>query len=82
MREIFRGRADERDAADVDLLDRLFERRFLARDRRLERIEVHDDRVDRGDAVTLGLVAVRGVSAIDEDAAEHARVERLHATVE
>ena len=37
----------ERGAADVDVLDRLGERGIGPGDRRLERIEVHDDQVDR-----------------------------------
>ncbi len=82
VREIFRSRTDERHAADIDLLDRFFERRTIARDRRFERIEIHDDDRDRRYAVLLRLGDVRSVIAIGENPAEHARMERLHATVE
>ncbi len=80
--EILRGRADERDAADVDLLDRFLQRRARLRDRLLERVEVDDDGRDRRDAVFLRLGQVSGVAAIGEDPAEDARVQRLHAAVE
>ena len=74
-------RADHRRPADVDVLDRLVERR-AARDRLAERVEVHDHEIDRDEA---GLPASpRGASAVGrpEEAAVDARVQRLDAPVE
>ena len=45
------GRADHAGPADIDVLDRLFERALGFRDRLLERVEVDADQVDRLDAV-------------------------------
>ena len=53
-----------------------------ARHRLLERIERHDDQVDRRDAVLLERGQVRGHVAAGQDAAVHLRVQRLHAPVE
>ncbi len=82
VRVVLRGRAQERRAADVDLLDRLRERRPAPRDGFLERVQVHDDEVDRSDAVRRGLAAVALLGAVEEDAAEELRVERLDAPAE
>ncbi len=43
---VLRRGADHRRAADVDVLDALLER-AAARQRRLERIEIHDEQIDR-----------------------------------
>ena len=48
---VLRRRAHHRRAADVDVLDRVLERAAGLRDRRLERVEVDDEQVDRRDAV-------------------------------
>ena len=55
VRVVLGGGAQERRAADVDLLDPLREGRGLARDGLLERVEVHHDDVDRPDPVLAGL---------------------------
>ena len=44
---ILGGAANQRGAADVDVLDGLFKAGVRSRDRRLERIQVHDHQVDR-----------------------------------
>ena len=82
VRVILRGRAQERRAADVDLLDCLAEGDVRPSDGLLERIEVHDDEVDRRDAVRGRLAAVVLRGPVEEDAAEDLRVERLHAAAE
>ena len=70
MVEVLRGCPDERDASDVDLLDRFLETRAFARDRLLEGIQVYHHHADRRDAVGRGFGHVRGVVAVGEDRAE------------
>ncbi len=72
--------ADHRRTADVDVLDDLVERR-AARDRLAERIEVHDDQIDRVEAGLLHLGPVLGRRP-PQDPAVDARVQRLHPPVE
>ncbi len=50
-------------------------------DRLLERIEVDDDQIDRGDAVRRHRLLVLRVAADGEDAAVDARLQRLHPPV-
>ena len=50
---VLRRRAHHRRAADVDVLDRVFERAAGLGDGGLERVEVDDQQVDRADAVLL-----------------------------
>src|ERR1044072_7697787 len=75
--EILRGGADHRGAADVDLLDGLFERDALAGDGLLEGVEVDDDYVDGADLVLRERARVVGVVADGEDAAVDVWMERL-----
>ena len=82
VREVLRRRADQRRAADVYLLDGLFERDAFAGHRLLEGVEVDDDHVNRLDAVLFEGAQVFGTLADGEDAAVYARVERLDATVQ
>ncbi len=82
VRVVLRRRAQERRPADVDLLDGLAKGDVLLRDGLLERIEIHDDEVDRPDAVRGRLGAVALLGPVEEDAAEELRVERLHAPAE
>ena len=77
-RLVLGGRADHRRPADVDLLDRLGQARLGLRDRRLERIQIHRDQIDRRDAVGFDVALVARVVAAREQAAVHARVQRLH----
>ena len=79
---ILRRGAQHRRAADVDLFDRLVDRHSFLRDRRLERIEIDDDEVDRRDAEALDVGDVRVVGAVVEDRAEHVRRQRLDAAAE
>jgi hypothetical protein len=55
--EVLCGRADHRRAADVDLLDRLVQA-GSARDRLAERIQIHDDEVERLDPALAELLDV------------------------
>jgi hypothetical protein len=73
-------RAQHGRPADVDVLDTGLEVR-AGGDRRLERVEVHVDQVDRADAVGLGVFHMGRVVAQVEQAAMHRRVQRLHAAV-
>ena len=77
----FAARADQRRAADVDVLDALVEAGAL-RDGRLERIEIDDQQIDRRDAVRRGLRLVLSAAAHGQQAAVHLGMQRLHAAVE
>ena len=77
---VLRRRADHRRAADVDVLDALVVGGAL-RDRRLERVQVHDQQVDRLDPVFLHGCDVPRVVAQRQQAAVDRRVQRLHAAV-
>ncbi len=80
--KIFGGGTNHRRAADVYLLDGLFERDALAaRDCLLKGVEVDDDEINQLDAVLFGGAHVLGVVAHGEERAVNARVERLDATV-
>ncbi len=79
MLVVLRGGAQHRRAADVDVLDRVGERAVRARGRRLERIEVHDQQIDRRDLVLRHHRIVDAAPA--EQAAVHLRVQRLDAAV-
>ena len=74
------GGADHGGAADVDVLDAGLEVGAL-RDRRLERIEVDDQEIDRPDAVCAHRRGVVLVVADREQAAMHLGMQRLHAAV-
>ena len=76
------GGADHRRPADVDLLDRLGQGHPGLGHRRLERIERHDDQVDRRNAVAREGLEVGGDVATGQDAAVDLRVQRLHPAVE
>ena len=71
-------RADQRDAAYVDLLDDVC-LGCAAGHGRLERIEVHDDQVYFGDVIFLDLLLVLLQGATAEDAAENLGMQRLDA---
>jgi hypothetical protein len=80
MGMVLRRRADHRRAADVDVLDRLREIGAPG-DRRLERVEVHHQDIDRLDAVRLHRRYMRGFVAHREQAAVHPWMQRLDAAV-
>ena len=73
--------ADHRRAADVDVLDPVLERRAGAVQRRLERIEIDDQKVDRGDVVGDHRRLMGRVGADREQPAVDARMQRLHPPV-
>jgi len=58
---VLRRRAEHRRAADIDLLDRLRERRLRLGDRLPKRIEIDGDEVDWRDAMQLHRRQVAGV---------------------
>ena len=78
---VFRRAAEHGGAADVDLLDGLFERGAGLRNRLLEGVEIHHHEVDGQDVVRLRLGDVLGVVAQMEEPAVDLGVERLHAPV-
>ncbi len=79
------GRPDHRGAADVDLLDQAVEVQLAAGctlGGGAERVEVHDDELERLDRRGRQLDDVVGVAAIGEDPGVDPRVQRLHPPVE
>ncbi len=79
---VLRGAADHRRPADVDLLDGLLERDARLAHRGLEGVEVHDDEVDRHDAVRRHRLGVARVVAQAEQRPVDLRVQGLHAPVQ
>jgi hypothetical protein len=82
VRVILRGRANHRGSADVDLLDGFGARHIGTRDRLLERVQIHDDEVDRRDLLRRQIRAVVFAVAPRQDAAVDARVQRLDAAAQ
>ena len=80
--EVLRSRANEARPADVDFLNKGVERGGGIRSGAHERIQVHDDDVDRLDAVAGDGVEVVGARPAGEDPAVDRRVQRLHAPVQ
>jgi len=78
-RVVLRGAAQHGRAADVDVLDGVFERAVGLRDGGFEGVEVDDDEVDEVDAVFLGFVEVLMRVAPAEEAAVDLRVQGLNA---
>ena len=74
------GGADHGRPADVDILDAVGERGAL-RHRRLERIEVDHQQIDRRDAMLLCGRVVLGVAANRQQATVHLGVQCLEAAV-
>jgi len=79
---ILRRRAQQARAADVDHLDRLFERAVRLGDRFFERVQVDHHHVDRLDALLGELAHVVGVVAIGEDGRVDPGMQRFYAAVE
>ena len=77
---VLRRRADHRRPADVDVLDAIVVLGVL-RDRRFERIEIDDEKIDRCDAMRAHRGRMFGVVADREQAAVHLGVQRLDAAV-
>jgi hypothetical protein len=69
-------RADHRRAADVYGLDALGKAAATCH-RRLERVEIDREQVDRADAVALHRLAMGGIGPVGQQAAMHHRVQRL-----
>ena len=82
VREVLRGRAQHRRAADVDHLDGVLLLHAVPRDDLREGIEVDADEVERLDAVLVERREVVGVVAAGEDRGVDARVKRLDASAE
>ncbi len=77
---VLRRGADHRRAADVDVLDAVVIA-CAPRDRVLERVEVDDEEIDRGDAVGRHGARMLFVGADREQAAMDFRMQRLDAAV-
>ena len=82
MREVLGRGAQHRRSADVDHLDGLLLADAVAGGDLLERIEVHDDEVERQDLVLLECRDVVLAVAAGEDPGVDPRVQCLHAPVE
>src|SRR5690606_11972598 len=76
---VLRGGTNHRRAADIDILDRVLERRIRPRYDALERIQIHRDHVDRRDRMRGERIVVD--AATSEQAAVDLRVQRLDAPV-
>ena len=79
--EVLRGRPDQRGSADVDVLDELVERGSVAGGGFLERVQVHDDHVDRRDPVIFQGTAMVGIRAYGQDASGDVRMQGLDPSV-
>ena len=82
MAMILRCGAEHRRTADIDLLDRFFDRDVGRCHGRFERVEIHDDEIDRGNRMRGRLAQVIRIVAVVEDRAENLRSERFHAPAE
>ena len=70
--------ADQRDTADVDVLDHFVEGDVGLGDGRFKRIEIHRDQIDVIPAEVLEFVSV-GFSRAGQQATVHGGMQRLHA---
>jgi hypothetical protein len=82
MRVVLRRRPHHRGSADVDHLHDLFEARSLGARRLLERVQVHDDEIDRIDSGALEILEVPWVRPDGEDPRVDRRMERFHPPVQ
>ena len=80
--EIFRGRAQHRRPADVDVFDQLFRGQTALRRCRFKWIQIHDDEIDRRDSVFRRLRLIVFVFTAIEQTAVYLRVQRLHAAAQ
>ena len=80
--EVLRRSAQQRDTADIDLLDRFARRDARPRDRFFERIKIDDDGCDLGYGVFFRLQTMLVVGAIVEDRSKNLRVKALYAAAE
>ena len=78
---VLRRRPHHGGAADVDLLDAVVDPGSGGH-RLLERVEVHDDQLEREDAEVLELLPMGVLAQVGEQPAVDVRVERLHPAVE
>ncbi len=76
------GAAHHGRAADVDVLDRFFQCAAGLGDGGLEGVEVDDEHVDGVDGMGLQRCHVLGHITARQQAAVHARVQRLHAAIQ
>ena len=79
---VFGRAAEHRRTADVDVLDGVLEGDIRLGDGLLERVEVHDDEIDRADTVLGGGGSVFLIFAQEKQAAVDLGVQRLDAAVE
>ncbi len=80
--KILGGGADHGGSADVDVLDQLFKSHAGLGSGFFKRVEIHDDHVDRLDAVFGDGCDVRGVFAAMQNAAVNFGMQRLDAPIE
>ncbi len=80
--EVLGRSANQRNAADIDLLECFLERRARARDGFFERIQIDDDVVELRNLVLRGFFIVFGIAAVRKNRPEDFGVQRLDAAVE
>src|SRR5205085_1415292 len=78
---VFRGGANHRWSTDVDLFDCFFACYTLASDRLRKRIEIHNDHIDRLDAVLLHRGNVFRVIAQSQQTPVNARMKSFDASI-
>ena len=78
---ILRRRSDHAGAADVDVLDGVRDGDVGLCDRFFERVQIHDDQLERDDPVLNNRRQIGLQIGPSQDRSVHFRVQRLHATV-
>ncbi len=82
MRVVLGGGTHHGRPADVDVLDRVFQRAAGLGDGGRERVQVHHHQVDGRDVVLLQRGDMLGQVAARQDAGVHFRLQRLHAAIQ
>ena len=80
--EILSGGSEHRGPADVNLLERLIERYAVPGDGSLKRIQIDDNKIDRGDVEFGKLLAVGRIFRDCKEPRVDLRMERLYTAIE
>ena len=78
---IFRRAANQRRPADVDLLDRFFVGHACVGHRRFERVQIHDDQLERHDPMLLHRCPIVGPIVPAQNSAVYFGMQRLQSAV-
>ena len=79
---VLRGGSNHRRPTNVDLLDDVSRGGVRVRDGRLERVEIADNKIDRGDSTLLQIVNVSLHRTVRQNRTMDRWMERLHPTTE